>query len=58
MPYSQSQRRAAGAALSARRGKMKVSKLFGASKQMFESMTTKQLEDFAKGPIKKKRKAR
>ncbi len=44
---SKAQQRAAGAALSAKRGDTKVSELFGASKQMYESMSEKELEDFA-----------
>ena len=39
---------AAGAALSAKRGETKKSSLKGASKKMAESMSEKQLEDFAK----------
>ena len=49
---------AAGAALSAKRGERSKSSLKGASRQMVESMSEKQLEDFAhtkrKGlPVKK-----
>lgn len=44
---SKSQQQAAGAALAAKRGDMKVSELQGASKQMYESMSEKELEDFA-----------
>jgi hypothetical protein len=44
---SKSQQRAAGAALSAKRGDTPKSKLKGASKQMAESMTEKQLEEIA-----------
>ena len=40
-------RRPAGAALSAKRGETKKSELKGASKEMYESMSEKQLEDFA-----------
>ena len=43
-----------GAALGARRGDTPKSKLKGASKHMLESMTEKQLEDFAKGSTKRK----
>jgi Protein of unknwon function (DUF3008) len=39
---------AAGAALAAKRGKRSKSSLKGASKEMAESMSEKQLEDFAK----------
>ena len=44
---SKAQQKAAGAALSAKRGDTPKSQLKGASKQMAESMTEKQLEDFA-----------
>ncbi|KQV65118.1 DUF3008 family protein [Rhizobium sp. Root1220] len=44
---SKAQQQAAGAALSAKRGKAPRSKLKGASKQMVESMSEKELEDFA-----------
>jgi len=44
---SAAQQKAAGAALSAKRGDTPKSKLKGASRQMVESMTEKQLEDFA-----------
>ena len=45
---SEKQRRAAGAALSAKRGKTSPGKLIGASKQMYESMSEQDLVDFAK----------
>jgi hypothetical protein len=45
---SKSQQKAAGAALAAKRGKMPKSKLKGASKSMHESMSQKQLREFAK----------
>lgn len=56
---SKKQQMAAGAALSAKRGEMPKSKLRGASKQMAESMTEKQLDEMAstkrkKLPTKKK----
>lgn len=51
---SKAQQKAAGAALSAKRGKTPKSKLKGASRDMLESMTEKQLEDFAKGSTKGK----
>jgi hypothetical protein len=35
-------------ALAAKRGKISPSRLRGAAKQMFNSMTAKQLEDFAR----------
>lgn len=44
---SKAQQKAAGAALSAKRGDTKKSELVGASKEMYESMSEKQLEDFA-----------
>ncbi|PHR19803.1 MAG: DUF3008 domain-containing protein [Sphingopyxis sp.] len=44
---SKAQQKAAGAALSAKRGETKVSELQGASKQMYDSMTEDELEDFA-----------
>jgi hypothetical protein len=44
---SKAQQKAAGAALSAKRGDTPKSSLKGASKQMVESMSEKQLEEFA-----------
>jgi hypothetical protein len=44
---SKAQQKAAGAALSAKRGDTPKSKLRGASKQMESSMSEKQLEEFA-----------
>ena len=44
---SKAQQKAAGAALAAKRGEIKKSELYGASKEMYESMTEKQLEEFA-----------
>ncbi len=44
---SQAQQKAAGAALSARRGDTPKSELKGASKSMAESMTEKELEKMA-----------
>ena len=44
---SKAQQKAAGAALSAKRGETKVSELRGASKQMYVSMSEKELEDYA-----------
>ena len=41
------QQKAAGAALAATRGDTKVSELKGASKEMYDSMSEKELEDFA-----------
>jgi len=45
---SQAQQKAAGAALSAKRGEISPSELVGASKEMYDGMTEKELEDFAK----------
>ena len=44
---SKVQQKAAGAALSAKRGETKVSELKGASKSMYESMSEEELEEFA-----------
>ena len=44
---SAAQQKAAGAALSAKRGETPKSKLKGASKQMEKSMSEKQLDEFA-----------
>jgi len=44
---SKAQQKAAGAALSAKRGETKPSALKGASKQMYKSMSEKQLDEFA-----------
>jgi hypothetical protein len=44
---SKAQQRAAGAALSAKRGETKVGDLKGASKDMYDSMTEDELEDYA-----------
>lgn len=44
---SKKQQMAAGAALSAKRGETPKSKLKGASKEMVESMSEKQLKDLA-----------
>jgi hypothetical protein len=44
---SKAQQRAAGAALSARRGETPKSKLKGPSRDMAESLTEKQLEELA-----------
>lgn len=51
---SKAQQKAAGAALSVKRGDTPKSKFKGASKQMADRMTEKQLEDFAKGSTKGK----
>jgi hypothetical protein len=44
---SKAQQKAAGAALSAKRGDTKKGDLKGASREMYESMSENQLEDFA-----------
>jgi hypothetical protein len=44
---SAAQQKAAGAALSAKRGKTSKSKLKGASRSMYKSMSEKQLDEFA-----------
>lgn len=44
---SKAQQKAAGAALAAKRGEAKKSDLVGASKQMYESMTEKELDELA-----------
>jgi len=44
---SKSQQKAAGAALSAKRGDSKVGELKGASRSMYESMSEKDLEEMA-----------
>ncbi|MFD2262979.1 DUF3008 family protein [Lacibacterium aquatile] len=44
---SQAQQKAAGAALSAKRGDQKVGDLKGASKSMYKSMTEAELKDLA-----------
>lgn len=44
---SKAQQQAAGAALAAKRGEMDKSELQGASKDMYDSMSEDDLEDFA-----------
>jgi 2-methylcitrate dehydratase PrpD len=44
---SQAQQKAAGAALSAKRGETSPSELQGAAREMYDSMTEDELEDFA-----------
>lgn len=51
---SKAQQKAAGAALSAKRGDTPKSELRGASKEMYKSMSEKELEDFASGSTKGK----
>jgi hypothetical protein len=50
---SKAQQKAAGAALSAKRGDAKVGDLKGASKQMYKSMDEKQLDELASTERKK-----
>jgi hypothetical protein len=50
---SKKQQMAAGAALSAKRGETSKSQLKGASKQMVDSMTEKELHELASTPRKK-----
>ncbi len=50
---SQAQQKAAGAALSAKRGDMKKSELKGASKSMEKSMSEKELKELAETDRKK-----
>lgn len=51
---SRAQQKAAGTALSAKRGDTKVAKLKGASKSMYKSMNEKQLDELASTPRKDK----
>lgn len=44
---SKAQQKAAGAALSAKRGETKVKDLKGASKEMYDDMSEKQLDELA-----------
>ncbi|TDQ62012.1 uncharacterized protein DUF3008 [Maritalea mobilis] len=44
---SKAQQKAAGMALAAKRGEMKVSDLQGAAKDMYDSMSEEELRDFA-----------
>lgn len=53
---SKAQQKAAGAALSAKRGETKKSDLQGASREMMESMSEAQLEELAATPRKDKPK--
>ena len=48
---SEDQRRAACAALSAKVGKSSPSKLRGAAKSMYKSMTVKQLSEYCKSKV-------
>ncbi len=51
---SKSQQRAAGMALAAKRREIPVSRLKGAAKDMYDSMTIAQLEEYASGSTKGK----
>ena len=51
---SKAQQKAAGAALSAKRGDTKKSELKGASKSMYESMSEKELDEMASAKRKGK----
>ncbi|MCU0911573.1 MAG: DUF3008 family protein [Rhodobacteraceae bacterium] len=51
---SKAQQKAAGAALSAKRGDSKVGDLKGASRAMYESMSERQLDELASTPRKGK----
>ena len=44
---SQAQQKSAGAALAAKRGEVSKTKLKGASREMYETMTEKELDDLA-----------
>jgi hypothetical protein len=44
---SKAQQKAAGAALAAKRGEVPKTRLKGASREMYESMTEKELDDLA-----------
>ena len=44
---SKAQQKAAGAALAAKRGEIRKSELQGASRDMYDSMSEKQLDEFA-----------
>lgn len=44
---SKAQQRAAGAALSAKRGETRISELKGAARDMYKTMTEKELEELA-----------
>ena len=52
---SKAQQKAAGAALSAKRGETKKSDLQGAARDMYDSMSEQQLKDFAESDRKGKR---
>ena len=48
---SKAQQRAAGAALSAKRGETPPDELIGASREMFQTMTEAELEELAATPL-------
>jgi Protein of unknwon function (DUF3008) len=49
---SKAQQRAAGIALAAKRGELDPSRLWGAAREMYETMTEQQLEDYAVTPVR------
>ena len=49
---SKAQQKAAGAALSAKRGETQASELQGASREMYDSMSESEIEDLASTPRK------
>ena len=51
---SKAQQKAAGAALAAKRGETDRDSLHSASRQMYDSMSEKELEELASGPQKGK----
>jgi hypothetical protein len=51
---SRAQQKAAGAALAAKRGETEKSELQGASREMYDTMTEKELEELASTPRKGK----
>lgn len=57
-PRSKAQRRAAGAALSSKRGETAKDQLTGAALEMYESMSEKELEQLASIPRDGKPKRR
>ena len=48
---SKAQQKAAGAALAAKRDPAKVKELWGAAREMYETMDERQLEEFAETPL-------
>jgi hypothetical protein len=51
---SKAQQEAMAIAMAAKRGEIPVNKLKGSSKEMYDSMSEKQLHDFASTPTRKK----